>query len=499
MKETSISHEDEEEDEGDDEGKKWRPLPPPNMDSILRQMPLTPMTLEELCAPSSDEEEEEEREKKEEERGEKSLSSTKERESSTSSAHLGRIDPCSSARLRDSGVPPLSTSTSYETAEQYQRSRPHTVSDYISSFKANHQQHSSDSKQSIRKFSNKKANKSNNDVIDLTEQSAQQPSTSDLNFHSKSQNLPSSSGSTVNSQDKSATKADLYELQDDDDFDVLCRGVDLNTIGDFSDAEPEATEPRIEQTTYTKTSAKGKSRASPSDQPIKMPTGMKRPNEVGISSRSKQSRLDTYREGTAKTNNISGSNKARDITTPPVFPSNSATAGGHSGEGVQRHTTPRGVPVSREIAGCDRISQRNSITNRSATAMHSGTGSLITTGQSAAPKLRESSQSSRPQSVSREIPAVHSVTDVGTGGHHTSGSSSVGRGGRVTPLGSQLTTDNCPMCDTKFPSWWVSLISYSEVISLLFFRYEQVDADGHIAKCLQAVMDLEMENNVVLL
>ena len=30
-------------------------------------------------------------------------------------------------------------------------------------------------------------------------------------------------------------------------------------------------------------------------------------------------------------------------------------------------------------------------------------------------------------------------------------------------------------------------------------RYEQVDADRHIAECLQAVMDLEMENDLVLL
>ena len=30
-------------------------------------------------------------------------------------------------------------------------------------------------------------------------------------------------------------------------------------------------------------------------------------------------------------------------------------------------------------------------------------------------------------------------------------------------------------------------------------RYEQLDADRHIAQCLQAVMDLEMENDVVLL
>ena len=30
-------------------------------------------------------------------------------------------------------------------------------------------------------------------------------------------------------------------------------------------------------------------------------------------------------------------------------------------------------------------------------------------------------------------------------------------------------------------------------------RYEQVDADRHIAECLQAVMNLEMENDLVLM
>jgi hypothetical protein len=53
---------------------------------------------------------------------------------------------------------------------------------------------------------------------------------------------------------------------------------------------------------------------------------------------------------------------------------------------------------------------------------------------------------------------------------HSEAASSSGVGRRTTPLGAQLTTENCPMCNTKFPSW-----------------YEQVDADRHIAECLQAV------------
>lgn len=34
---------------------------------------------------------------------------------------------------------------------------------------------------------------------------------------------------------------------------------------------------------------------------------------------------------------------------------------------------------------------------------------------------------------------------------------------------------------------------------ILFHRYEQVDADEHITQCLQAVMDLELENDLELL
>ena len=34
---------------------------------------------------------------------------------------------------------------------------------------------------------------------------------------------------------------------------------------------------------------------------------------------------------------------------------------------------------------------------------------------------------------------------------------------------------------------------------ILCCRYEQVDADEHIAQCLQAVMDLELENDLELL
>ena len=71
---------------------------------------------------------------------------------------------------------------------------------------------------------------------------------------------------------------------------------------------------------------------------------------------------------------------------------------------------------------------------------------------------------------------------------------------RTTPLGSQLTADKCPMCNTKFPSWYVSFSLVLDVECMYTcHRYEQVDADQHIARCLQAVMDLEIENDLVLL
>ena len=71
---------------------------------------------------------------------------------------------------------------------------------------------------------------------------------------------------------------------------------------------------------------------------------------------------------------------------------------------------------------------------------------------------------------------------------------------RTTPLGSQLTADKCPMCNTKFPSWYASFSLVLDVECMYTcHRYEQVDADQHIARCLQAVMDLEIENDLVLL
>ena len=44
---------------------------------------------------------------------------------------------------------------------------------------------------------------------------------------------------------------------------------------------------------------------------------------------------------------------------------------------------------------------------------------------------------------------------------------------------------------------WIQ-VSVAIINHFLFCRYTQVDADGHIAECLQAVLDFEQANNLVL-
>ncbi|CAI8055022.1 hypothetical protein GBAR_LOCUS30025 [Geodia barretti] len=259
---TSFSHEDEEDEV---EEKKWRPFPPPNVDSLLRRIPLTPLTLEELCAPSSDEEEDEREEKIAAEQVNSALRKNEQaiigKESqlltcSTAAGSENVTDPWSSTHLLDHAIPPPITATrrtSFTDGRLHRKpTPPSTVSDAINRLKVNHQS-SVDSKPPVRQFTSTHVPEkvpTSSGVIDLTEQSLQQqPSTSYSNHVSISRNLTSSDRPPL-STNNSPIQKDPYELPDDDeDFDILCLDVDLTTIDDFSDTEPEATgtvEPRIE-------------------------------------------------------------------------------------------------------------------------------------------------------------------------------------------------------------------------------------------------------------
>ena len=457
---TSFSHEDEEDEV---EEKKWRPFPPPNVDSLLRRIPLTPLTLEELCAPSSDEEEDEREEKIAAEQVNSALRKNEQaiigKESqlltcSTAAGSENVTDPWSSTHLLDHAIPPPITATrrtSFTDGRLHRKpTPPSTVSDAINRLKVNHQS-SVDSKPPVRQFTSTHVPEkvpTSSGVIDLTEQSLQQqPSTSYSNHVSISRNLTSSDRPPL-STNNSPIQKDPYELPDDDeDFDILCLDVDLTTIGDFSDTEPEATgtvEPRIEQTSHSTTSGKGKSRASSTDELIKMSTGLKRQNDFQDNSQSKQRRLETYGEYT-DINSIASSGRAMD--TDCVFPSNPGTSRGTKMPTGNGSNTASVAQIVSKTTPQGRISQ-GTVSNHTSTMENSRYGRKTSAGDTN-PQRSNTPPMSRPEPVGVQTGDSGTVSEPSC---HTSGTISVGR---VTPLGSRLTTDNCPMCNTRFPSWWV--------------------------------------------
>jgi hypothetical protein len=460
---TSFSDEDGEDEV---EEKKWRPFPPPNVDSLLRRIPLTPMTLEELCAPSSDEEEDEREGRIAAEQVNSAIRKNeqsiigKESQLLTCSIAAGSenvTDPCSSTHLLDHAMPPPITATriSFTDGRLHRKTTPpSTVSDAMNHHKVNRQS-SVDSKPPARQFTSKHVQEkvpTGISVIDLTEQSVQQrSSTSHSNNSSTSRNLTSSDRPSLstNNPHNSPLQKDPYELADDDDedFDVLCLDIDLTTIDDFSDTEPEATgtvEPRIEQTSHSTTSGKGKSRASSTDEPIKTSTGLKRQNDFHDNSRSKQRRLETYGEHT-DISSIASSGRTMD--TDCVFPSNPGTSRGTKMPTGNESNTASVAPIASKSTPQGRISQ-GTVSNHISTMQNSRDGRKTSAGDT-------NPQRSNAPPMSRLEPVGIPTGDSGTVSGpscHTSGTSSVGR---VTPLGSRLTTDNCPMCNTRFPSWWV--------------------------------------------
>ena len=530
--ESEPTSEDEEDEEDE---KKWRPLPPPNMESLLRRIPPTPMTLEELCAPSSDEEEDErekievEREKIECGREIKSVRpdervkngslkqvnaalgandklnpappQTKDRantrkESKTptcSTAATNSTDPLSYySHLQDQSMPPpppppiTAPITASFTDGCFQRKSvpPRTVSDYI---KITNHQSSVDSKQHMTSNKWETEGVPSSSVIDLTEQSLQeQPSTSGLNNASISRNPTFSNLHQPSVSNNPALQKDPYELADeDDDFDVLCLDVDLSTIDDFSDSESELTEtvePRDGQTSQALAGhtsqyntegsiicGKGKGRASPSDhqttaspsdhqttaspsdhqttaslsdhQTNRTYTGVKRPNDFHDNSRSKQPRLERYG---GINSNIARSG-SRVLDTGDKFPSGTPTS---------HRTMTHGTSI-------DTREKQNSNNCVAQSTQHGG----VSHGFISNPmkNSRESTAcDTRPQPISRPQPVTGTASSTTRGASGTTrvasdttsgASGTTSSVGRTTPLGSRLTTDNCPMCNTRFPSW----------------------------------------------
>ena len=477
-KENSFTCENE--GEGDENEEKWTPLPQPNMEALLRRLPLPPMTAEELCAPSSDEEDEEkemevrrkvktDRECVEKEGGERLTINPTHVISGGGGGGEIEGDPCSSSSIRHPPIPALSN-TETLTSDVSDQKKSSTVSDFIRDIRKD-RQHAVDSVVPVRSNVNGPKSTPSGNVIDLTGQSLQQQtSRSDSTHQTTSQDHTSSAPTSVSSSNPAAQSSGSagpsYEVEDDEHFDVLCLDIDLSTLDDFSDSEPEvAVETRpaehlshntisnpisstVSSTTSntasstasstasntvsstisstassrmtSTTSSKGKGRASQSGElGGRHTTGVKRQGDVGTGSRSKQIRLDLSEQqlGTSQRTEITSVFRGSDL------PGTSNTANASIRQ--ERHSLP--IPPHR-VSHSTAQQPTNSHTDRATDRARTNTSAR-------GPPQR--SDGARPQ----VMPAAVEAT-----------SSSGGRG-RVTPLGSRLTTENCPMCNTKFPSW----------------------------------------------
>ena len=437
-----------------DEETKWTPLPRPNTEALIHQLPHSPLlTTEELLAPSSDEEEGDGVEvKRKRESGpmdalQKEMTLKRERESIASGIVS---DPCS---LRDRSTPAATSSVGQVslTAEIKDRQTKSacSVSEFIKGLKTTPQA-STDSREIP---TNDAEGMHIRDVIDLTDTSPKKQANPCSSSHQSAPNNHTSSASASLSPSLPAhptsSSADQYQLQDEeeDDFDVLCLSVDWSTIDDFSDPEPPAaSEPSntatvashstsISNTTAaihsSYTSSKGKYRAGYSEMPVKNHvSGAKRPSNIDNSLRSKRARFEDSEKELCP------------------FSSHGSTDAGPSCAQQQRSSlsVPQRVPH--------------------------GTSESLSSSVHPTTAVTEGRQWRTPNSG--PTPAPRGTSGAGVVEPQAGPAGGGGRG-RVTPLGSQLTTENCPMCNTRFPSWCVLCV---------YIPYFYIDELNHFSLCV---------------
>ena len=530
------------EEESDDEKKlKWTPFPPPNMEAIIGKMPRVLLTMEQLCAPISDDEEEEEEEKKENDRIVQESEHKQDEHFVVPSEST-----CTTSTVTNSTDEGATTGKSGERPGSVNTGK--TVSDFIKSNRIDHG-HTGGSRdpqrknqapttkyKSGRKDTSKKSETPVGNVIDLTG-SSNQPSTSRHHSISAFQSHRSTSSTAASSPASQSiqppcSSTDHFELQDDEDFDVLCTGVDLDAIDDFSDEDDAEVAPSLTHNTYHTTSGKGKSRyieepsvrwsperlnskgkssvcgnsnlkdaRSTSSAPtatssrdrsatkhgVGQPSvthssatvdlkqsfaRVKRSNDVDIVSRAKIPRLENT--------------KSASLYESPESTEDHRTLHRHTNHDTELHSsTPHTVAFSdvpRANAGSEirpqpttrGLMRKGTVSGGASSLTVHGTANKVpqenttpaqaTTAYDRVPRTSSapSVQMSTPHST---LPATsrHQVAGSGRGGGVVAGGSGgggvvagSGRGGGVgwtTPLGSRLTTENCPICNEKFSSW----------------------------------------------
>ena len=157
--------------------------------------------------------------------------------------------------------------------------------------------------------------------------------------------------------------------------------------------------------------------------------------DARVTSTTKPGRLVPHKHHTLR-----GTNFLPDSTTmPPLTQRQKATS-----------RVAGSQPADQQSSGRNSIPRQNMSQQQHSSVKHSRPQSTSTTSNAAwqTPTANASSlhqtvtntQKTRPQTST----APHS--DVSSSSSHS----------RTTPLGSQLTTENCPLCNTKFPSWCAS-------------------------------------------
>ena len=569
---------------------KWTPFPPPNVDAILSKMPLVPLTMEQLCAPITDSEEEEE--EKVEEGDQKidmhGVQQNSERQFKTtadvltvahspenfsfsislnSSVHNDdvagiKVPACSAAAAtvntstmthgsKRSGGQPLSSFINNSRSEHFDDSKKPRG-------KINAQTTNPRSKQSMGKSSRlPKLETQLRNFVDLTDSSEEvvhhlrqsdsdHVSTSSLKNTSLS--CSTASSGRLDAKPLSPThKTDVFEQQDDE-FDILCVGIDLDTIDDFSDVESEAGPSHTNNShsaaspsktmnaiTHSSNVATYSGQQSAELSPEKIKTYTKHGSLKGKASVRSDSQLTKKGSVSDFTSRLQTSNN---IARPDAQIPSASTKWEHNAPSRSKFAYPTStIEREKKNSGVKRpndfdVSLRTKQPRLEFTSQpHFRKTSTSSTIDSSLKVDKGTSHRTSTHSARTFIVAPPTTTSAPHSASHEAASGTDSGIGSTASQKSHLTTENCPMCNTRFPSWWVCythismssctavslisncicmivngftytchiLIGILKQNSYYLLRYEQVDADQHLTQCLQAVMDLEIENDLVLL
>lgn len=446
----------------DTEPLKWTPFPPPDINAILSQMSLVPLTLEQLCAPISDDEEEEEDGIKETQCGNSDVyiqQNSKEQSESTNDVtiptHSSVKPPVTISRAASSDDIEVSVST-HGTAEcstsiKTQAGRKNTKNGQpiTNSSRNDSEAQPSNSKRTSTTVSLKESRHPpkppagkpckplepqqllHSDFIDLTDSSDevnyQKPKKAGSSSHLSTSNPKGTAQNQASCDNEPSRRSEGKQPQShpteaEDEFDQLCMDIDLDTIDDFSDEESEV----------------GPSRAS---DPL-CNTSTTNTSSAVIYSGQKGNKMKTYDHGSRKgKSSIRDSQLSKHNPLPRKSSSDNARVASLqppvvSTISAQYTTSAPSQSACPPPTACEKRGKRPNDFEVSLRAKQPRLEDL------SHPPLRQvpSASISKGQSTSKNTRNVRVATAVDDDG--------------IGSISSQeLNTEHCPMCNTKFPAW----------------------------------------------